>query len=250
MKQYLKHENLPWLTLLCGGIGLLLRLWLLSTENDKGFITRGHISEILLVTLTVLFLAVLMLATRGLSQGNKYSFNFPPSLAGAVGALVAAAGVAITSAVELSAAAGSLEKFCWFAGFPAACSLLFVAHSRWKGLHPSMLFHAWLCVWLVLVLVCRYRSWSADPQLEHYCYQLLALVFAMISTYHRATFDANFGKRTSYAFFNLGCVYFCLLSVGGPGGALLYLCLGAWQFTDLCRLTPINRRRGEHHEAA
>ncbi len=250
MKQYLNHENLPSLTLFCGGIGLLLRLWLLSTENDKGFITRWHISEILLVALTVLFLAVLMLATRSLTQGSKYSFNFPPSLAGAVGTLMAAVGVAITSAVELTAATETLARVCWFAGLPAACGLVFIAHSRWKGLHPSMLFHAYLCVWLILVLVCKYRSWSADPQLEHYCYQLLALVFAMIAVYQRAAFDANMGKRSSHAFFSLGCVYFCLLSVGGPGGWLLYLCLGAWQLTDLCRLSPMRRQTGDHHEAA
>ncbi len=249
MKQYLRHDNLPWLTLLCGGVGLLLRLWLLSTVNDKGFITRWHISEILLVGLTVLFLAVLFIATRSLTQGNKYSFNFPASLPGAVGSLAAALGIAITAITELTVAVGALERFCWIFGLVSACGLVFIAHSRWKGLHPSMLFHSFLCFWLILVLVCQYRHWSADPQIENYCYQLLALVFAMISVYHRATFNANLGQRAPHAFFSLGCVYFCLLAFGGPGGRLLYFSIGIWQFTDLCRLTPM-RRRGERHEAA
>lgn len=251
MKQILKHQNLPWLTLFCGGIGLLLRVWLLNTENDKGFIIRGHISEILLTVLSVLFLAVLFLATRGLVQGNKYQFNFPASLSGGIGAAIAAVGIGVVCVTELTLAPGKLELFCWLAGIPAALALLFVAHSRWKGLHPSMLFHTYVCCWLVLVLVCRYRSWSSDPQLEDYCYQLLALVFAMISAYHRATFNANFGKRMPHAFFSLGCVYCCILSIAGPDGSLLYLCLGIWQFTDLCRLTPMPRRyRGKEHEAS
>ncbi len=250
MKQYLKHENLPWLALLSGILGLLLRLWLLSTENDKGFITRWHISEILLLVLTAGFLAVLFFATRSLVQGSKYGFNFPASQIGGLCAALAAVGIALVSATELMAAAATLERVCWMAGLPAAGCLAFAAHSRWKGLHPSMLFHTFLCVWLILVLVCQYRRWSADPQLENYCYQLFALVFAMISSYHRATFDANFGKRGSYAFFSLGCVYFCLLSMAGPQDILLYLCLGIWQATDLCRLTPMPRRPGEAHEAA
>lgn len=242
MKNILKHQNLPWLTLFCGGIGLLLRLWLLSTENEKGFIARGHISEILLTALTILFLGVLYLASRGLVQGNKYPFNFPASLVGGIGAAIAAVGVAVTSVAELTAQLEKLELICALVGLVTAAALLFVAHSRWKGLHPSMIFHTLICGWLILRLICLYRSWSSDPQLEDYCYQLLALVFAMISVYHRATFDANFGNRCGHAFFSLACVYCCCLSMGGPDGIVLYLCLGIWQFTDLCRLTPMPRR--------
>lgn len=251
MKQILKHQNLPWLTMFCGGIGLLLRLWLLSTENNKGFITRWHISEILLTVLTVLFLGVLYLTTRGLQQGNKYRFNFPSSLSGGIGGAIAAVGVALTSITELSVGVAKLELLCALTGLLAAACFLFVAHCRWKGLHPSMIFHTFICCWLVLRLICLYRSWSSDPQLEDYCYQLLALVFAMISAYHRAAFDAKMGQRAPHAFFSLACVYCCILSVAGPDGIVLYLCLGAWQFTDVCRLTPMPRRyRGKRNEAA
>ncbi len=251
MKRYLQHKNLPWLTLICGGIGLLLQIWLLSTENSKGFITRWHISEILLVVLTVLFLLALLAATRSLTQGSKYSFNFPASRIGAAGTAIAAVGIAVLSGLELTAAPDNLARICWLAGLPSAIALVLIAYGRLKGRRPSVLLHAWLCVWLVLLLVCQYRSWSSDPQLEDYCYRLLALVFAMISVYHRATFGADFGRRSSYAFFCLGCVYFCCLSIAGPGGKLLYPCLGIWQLTDLCRLAPMPRRyRRNRHEAA
>ncbi len=251
MKQYLKHDNLPWLTLLCGSIGLVLRLWLLSTENDKGFITRWHISEILLTVLTVVFIAALFLVTRSLTQGNKYRFNFPVSPVGAVCAALAAGGIALVSLAQLFGATILLDRICWLLGLPAALALLYAAYCRWQGTQPHMLLHAFLCTWLILVLVCQYRHWSADPQLENYCYQLLALVFAMLSSYHRAAFAADFGKRSSHAFFSLGCVYFCCLSVAGPHNILLYLCLGAWQVTDLCRLNPMPRQfRREDHEAA
>lgn len=251
MKQYLKSENLPWLTLLAGGIGLLLRVWLLSTEDEKGFVTRGHISGILLLVLTAAFAVMLFLLTRVLIQGSKYRFNFPASDTGGIGAAVAAAGIAIASVVELTAAADTLETFCALLGILSAAALLFVGHSRWKGLHPSTLFHIMICAWLVLRLICLYRSWSSEPQLEDYCFQLLAIVCAMLATYQRAAFDANFGKRFPHAFFSLASVYCCILSLAGPDGAVLYLSLGMWLFTDLCNLRAMPRRhRRENHEAA
>ncbi len=251
MKNILKHQNLPWLTLLCGGIGMLLRLWLLSTENEKGFITRWHFSEVMLTMLTAAFLTFLFLSTRRLIQGNKYSFNFPASRNHGLCTLTAAAGIAIISLTALFSATDTVARICWLTGLPAACALGLTGWFRWQGIRPNMLFHAFVCVWLILVLVCQYRAWSSDPQLENYCYQLLALVFAMLSVYHRATFDAGFGKRSAYAFYNLGCLYFCLLSISGPSGVLLYLCLGLWQFCNLCRLMPMPRRHpGERHEAA
>ena len=242
MKQYLKHENLPWLTLLCGGIGMLLRIWLLSTENDLGFIARGHISEILLTILTVVFLALLGVACLSLSQGNKYRFNFPASMTSGIGIAVAALGCAVASIQELTAAADGVERVCALLGLVSTAILLFVGYCRWKGSRPSCLFHGILCVWLMVHLICLYRAWGSDPQLEDYCYQLLTLVFAMLTAYQRATFDANFGQRPAHAFFSLAGVYCCILSLSGPENRLLCLSLGLWMFCDLCRLTPMPRR--------
>lgn len=242
MKHYLKHENLPWLTLLCGGFGMLLRIWLLSTENALGFIARGHISQILLTLLTVAFLALIGISSLSLSQGNKYRFNFPASLSGAIGTAVAALGCAVVSIQELTVAANRVESACALLGLVSAAVLLFVGYCRWKGSHPSFLTHTIVCVWLMLHLICLFRVWSSDPQLEDYCYPLLAIVFAMLTAYQRATFDANFGKRSTHTFFSLAGVYCCILSLAGPENKLLYLSLGLWMFCDLCRLTPMPRR--------
>lgn len=242
MKQFLKHDNLPWLTLLCGGIGLLLRTWLLSTENDKGFITPGHISEILLTLLTLGFLAVLFWACRDLKQANKYSFNFPADPVAAIGSVLAFLGCGIAAAVELTVATDLLETFCAPFGLVAAAAFAYAGYCRWKGLHTSLLFHVAICIWLTLRLICLYRSWSSDPQLEDYCYQLLAIVCAMLTAYHRAAFAAELGQRTWHAFFSLAGVYCCALSLAGPDGVVLYLSLGTWMFTDLCRLNPMPRQ--------
>ena len=241
MKQLIHHKNLPWLTLVAGGIGLLLRLWLQSTSNDKGFFLRGHISGTLLIVLSVLFLLLLWFSTRDLKQAGKYRFNFPASVPGGIAAYIAGAGFAITSITDLLHAEDTLALFAAILGILSAAALVFVGMCRLKGRHPSMLFHSVICAHLMLRLICLYRVWSSDPQLMDYCFQLLALVCAMLAAYHRATFNANFGSRRSYAFFNLASVFFCCLSLTGPENIALYLAMGLWLFTDQCNLTPMPR---------
>lgn len=239
MKQLLNHKNLPALTVIAGAVGLLLRTWQLNAVTDKGFIIRGHISGILLYVLSAAVIAALVCATRPLLQANKYTFNFPASVAGGIGALVAAFAFGLTAVIEFSLATDVLTTLSAFFGILAAISLVFVSHCRWKGLHPSTLFHVAICGYMMLRLICMYRLWSSDPQLEDYCFQLLAIVCLMLSAYHRATFDANFGRRHSYVFFNLSGVYFCCLSLAGPDSILFFLGGGAWLITDLCNLTPM-----------
>lgn len=247
MKQYLKHENLPWLTVMAGGVGLLLRIWLLSTANDKGFIARPHFAGIALTVLSIAVCAALLLATRALTQAGKAGFNFPASRTAGFGALAAGVLFAVGSIAELAVAADLLVTICALAGILAAGCLAYTGYCRLKGQPCDALLHAAVCIWLILKLICMYRGWSSDPQLEDYCYQLLAIVCAMFSAYHRATFDADFGSRSSHAFFSLAGIYCCCLSLAGPGGVVLYLGIGVWLFTNLCSLKAMPRtfRRGQ-----
>ena len=239
MKKLLDPKNLPWLTLIAGAVGLLLRLWHYSTAAKTGFLTRWHISAILLYLLTAAFLVVLIAGTRSLTQANKYQFNFPAST---VGGLAAAAALVITAIGDLMAGQ-TIATVVGVLGIITAVCLALMANARWKGLHPSPLFHILCCLYLTLRLFYMYRSWSSDPQLQDFCFQILALVCLMLSAYHRATFDANFGKRHSYVFFSLAAVFFCCLSLGGPDHILFYLGCGFWQITDLCNLTPMPQQR-------
>lgn len=238
MKKYLTYKNLPWAVTAAGLLGLALYLWLMATENEKGFVAMGHISAVLLVVLTLAVVAALYMLTRRLTQANKYRFNFPASTVGAVGALAAGAGVLYTSAMELLAAENFLETAASAVGVAAALVLFFLAHCRKNGRHPNVLAHTVVCIYMMLRLICMYRAWSADPQIFDYCFRLLAIVCAMLAVYHRACFDADCGKRPAYTFYNLLTVYFCVISLYGSG-RLLYLSLGCWLFTDLCDLTPM-----------
>lgn len=244
MNQFFKHQNLPWLTLLCGGAGYLLGLWLQSTAGEKGFVDIGHISLILLLIFSAVFLALLFWATRALCQGSKYRFNFPASLPGGIGAFAAAAGFAVFSLQQL-ASADILLLCCGLVGLLAAAALAFIGHCRLRGLRPSMLFHVLICGYLMLLLVCLYRGWSSDPQLTDYCFLLVAIICAMLTAYHRAAFDLNMGSRAHHAFYSLAGIYFCCLSLANPEHMLVSLSLGVWLFTDLCNLTPMPRQKPE-----
>lgn len=238
MKRYLKLENIPYMTLLAGIIGLLLRLWLHSTRSGDGFVVRGHISTILLLVLTAGGLAALFFACRYFRQANKYAYNFPASAVSGIGSALGALGIAMISVTELVTVGTMVELITALIGLLAAAALAFIAYSRWKG-HPlSVIFHSIICVYLMLRLFCMYRTWCADPQLENYTFELLGLACGMIAVYHRATFNADFGSRRAYIFFNLATVYFCCVSLAG-GSVVFYLAMGVWMLTDLCKLTPM-----------
>lgn len=245
MNHSFKNQILPGVTLLCGGVGLLLRLWLFSTQDSLGFICQGHISQILLFLLTGGFLLALFFLTGKMRQGNKYFFNFPASPISAAGSMLAALGIGITCGTDLVTAGGDmLDLAASVVGLLAAVGLLWSAKCRWEGSAPSVLCHGCLCVWLMLRLLSLYRTWSADPQMEDYFFQLLALVFAMMASYHRAAFTQAMGDRAKYSFFALAGLYCCCLSLAGSEPFLPYLSLGLWLCTDLCDMTPMPPETG------
>ena len=226
-----------------GGIGLLLRLWLFSTADDSGLLPVWHISEILLWILTIAVIGLLLYATWDLVEAAKYRFNFPESMPGCVGAWLGALGIGGTCVIELLTSPDFITTITAILGLVSAGVLVFIGNCRRRGLHPSTLFHALICVFLMLRLICQYRHWSSDPQLQDYCFQILAIVCLMLASYHRATFNANFGKRRPYAFFNLAAVYFCCLALPGWENTAFFLGCGVWMFTDICNLTPMPRGR-------
>lgn len=239
MKSILKPQNLPWITSACGGIGLLLRLWLLVSADSSGFLPVWHISEILLWLLTAAVIGLLLYATRNLTQAAKYRFNFPPSLPGGIGAWLGALGIGGSSLVELLTGSDTLTAVTGVLGLITAAVLVFLGNCRRRGTHPSSVFHTVICVYMLVRLICQYRHWSSDPQLQDYCFQILAIVCLMLAAYHRATFCANFGKRRPYAFFNLAAVYFCCLALPGWENTAFFLGCGIWMFTDTCSLIPM-----------
>lgn len=240
MKRFVNPINLPLWTLLTGGVGLLLRVWLMTSGVDqKGFFVTGHLAGILLFLLVIGAIVSLFLLTRDLVEAGKYEFNFPASDIGSYGAYIAAAGIGISSFVDIFLASDTLSMLAALFGMIAALLLVLTGSARRRGTVPSMLIHIGICVYLVLRLVCYYRHWNADPQILDYCFQLVATACLMLATYQRATFDAREGKRRPYAFWSLATIFFSCISLIGWSNILFFLSVIVWQITDLCSLIPL-----------
>ncbi len=240
MKQLLKPAYLPLIAVISGAVGLLLRLWLFTAGVDAtGHLQAGHPGQILLWVVTALILAVLLLGSRSLVQGNKYSFNFPASAVAGIGCILAAVSFAVTSVTEWGAYLDTFTLIASLLGMGAAASLVYIAYRRWTGGRAPMLLHAVVCLCLMFRLINQYRHWSSDPQLADYCFQLLATICLLLSTYHRTAFDVDLGSRRSYTFFRLAAVYFCLVCLIGGGNFLLYFGMAVWQLSGGCNVTPI-----------
>ncbi len=244
MKQSLQYHHLPLLTLVLGTLGLLLRLLQRQNLNDQGFVLRGQFTGILLAILTVVVLLGLFLVTRPLVQGSKYSFNFPISTRSAFGILAAAFGLSIQSVFELLMGPEYINTLCSALGLVATMALAHLAYGRWTGQKATVLAPVMLCVYLVVRLICLYRSWSADPQLPDYCYQLLTIVCIMLAAYQRAAFSAELGNRRQYTFFCLAGIYCSIVALGETDMPVFYLSFAIWMLFDLCKLNPLRSRGG------
>lgn len=248
MKKYLNPDLLPLIVLGCGTVGMLLQLWQhIGGREANGLLIPGHISGILLLILTALVLLLTFVCTLPLRQGSKYRYNFPVSTPGSVGAGAAALGVLITSVMDLMSKPDRIATVTGILGLLSAASLCVLSLCRLRGQQPNVLYHICVTVYLMLHLICQYRVWSGEPQLLSYCWPLLASACVMLSCYQSAAFDGELGKRRPQAFFHLAALYFCCLSLIGDHDPGLYLALGVWMFTDICRLTPMPRQfpRGE-----
>ena len=240
MKKLINPIHLPLWTLLTGGVGLLLRVWLMTSGIDqKGFVITSHAAAWLLFALVLGVMVALVFLTKDLMEAGKYEFNFPVSEVSCYGAFVAAAGIGIGSVVDIFLSADTLELVVALAGIVAAALLVLTGIFRRKGTPPSLLIHIGICVYLMLRLVSDYRHWNADPQILDYCFQLVATACLLLTTYQRASFDAREGKRRPYAFLNLSTIFFSCISLVGWSNILFFLSVIVWQMTDLCSLIPL-----------
>lgn len=240
MKKFLKSANLPTLVMGAGGVGLLLRIWLLNSGVDSnGFLRLSHPANILLWIVVSVVLVGLFLLTKDLVEAANYSFNFPASNVSSWGSFIAAFGIGFGSFVDAFSVTTGIEILTTILGLVSALMLVLSGYSRKRGATPSVMSHIAISIYLVLRLISFYRTWNSDPQLLDYCFPLLATAFLMLATYHRATFAANSGKRRPYAFCSLVAVFFSYLSLVGSENILFFMSAAVWLTTDLCSLIPM-----------
>lgn len=246
MKFDLKYNQLPLFALLCGGIGVLLRLWLYGAGLDEeGLLVAAHPAGILVLILSALTVGLLLWFLRHFHTHGKYTHQFPVSILGALGSFAGAIGLLLTAMVELVHHETAFSIIVGILGIVAAAAMVFAGLCRIKALRPSFLFHTVVCLFFVLRLISQYQTWSADPQLHDYCFQLLATVCAMLFAYHRAALDLKSGDRRPLVTIGLLGAFFCCLSLVATDAPLFYGSMAAWMVTNLGELSISAQASGE-----
>lgn len=247
MKKPINPENLKYLTLGAGGIGLVLRMVLYHTGMDeKGLLISGHWAGVALWVLTGLLAAVLFFMARPIQGPQRYQDAHPASVPAGLGSALLAVVLLMTTVSEFAEFTSNVSLIVWVLGLCSAVSMGFVAFCRLSGRKPIFLCHGVLCIYFALRMVAQYQFWNSDPQLQDYVFYLSAYVALMLTAYHQAAFDADMGRHSSLWLLSLAAVYLCCLSLKGNRDTLLLLAAGIWAFADLTVLTVKPRRRGRY----
>ena len=236
MKKLNNPTFLPSFTLLCGILGLALRVWLFFDGMDeKGLLSASHPAHILTFVLTALVLAVIFVLVRPLNAVDRYQQLFPSAVFPAIGCVIAAAGIIWVNFRDMHQRLDRITIISLILGLLAVISLLILAYCRSKRIRPSCYYHAIIAVYLMFHLISQYRLWSSEPQLQIYFFPLLASVFLMLSAYHSAVLDARKNGRRWFVLCNQAALYCCCLSLWGDNWPF-YLAMGVWVVSGICTL--------------
>lgn len=223
----------PWLPAAlaagAGLLGLLLRLWLYGTGLEENNLLRAsHPALFLLTALTLAFFLAAVLLTKQKRQTVPYAERFPKSALAGIGCFIGALGLLSASLVDLVRRETGLNAAAGLLGVLGAAALVWLGLLRFQGKRPKAAPHAVVCLYFVARLISRYQGWSADPQLQDYCYQLLSIVFLMLYSYHRSALDLSDGSGWAVNALGMMSVYCCFLSLARSDSMWLYLCCLAW----------------------
>lgn len=232
MTRRITPQIFKYLTLAAGIVALLLRFVLLETGVDeKGLLVTGHWADRAVWLLTAVMIGCIFLFARKYTGPDACHTASPASVPRCIGSLVAACGFLLSgSAVSVTIPLAAAEPVLRIL---AAAVLAAVAYCQFRGKKSPFLFHATVCLYLALRMVCRYQAWSADPQLQHYAFYLGAHVALLLGSYQLTAFDAGLGNHRSLWRWSLGAVYLCLAALPGCEEPFFLLCCAVWMLTCL-----------------
>lgn len=236
MKKLFRPQMLPLFTMGIGGLGLVLRIWLLSSGVDeKGLLVAGHPANALSFILTALALLVFALCSLNPHpQIGKTPFHTP--VAAMLGCSAASIGILATAIEELLRKAEYVTITCCILGVLAAAALILSGVLRLRRLQPAWWVQLPVILFFMFHMISQYRFWSAEPEVHSFFFPLLASLFLMLSAYHRIATDAGKPEPRRYLFTSQAALFFCCMSCIGSGH-LFYLTCGAWMLTQ-----PMSRR--------
>lgn len=239
MEKNVKPKNLPYRILALGTLALVLRkLLYLVAVDEKGLLVRSHPLEWALAALSAAVLVLIVAAVWKLDGSNVYTDNFFPSVPAAVGHWLAAAGILLTMLGSEPVMEGYLGNFWQGLGWLSPVCLLAAGFARLRGKQPFFGLQLVPCLFVVFHIVCHYRIWCGDPQLQNYVFALFGGIALLLTWFHTAAFAAGVGKRRMQLGISLTAVYLCMAELALSQYPLLYAVGAAFALTNLCSLEP------------
>lgn len=217
---------LPPVALLLGCSCMYLRrnLYLKATDA-AGLLESGTPLEWGIFGITALSLLVFAMFARKWQEAE----GFPIPGFAALGQLAGGVGIGWV-VLRFPAQMPGVLSLLWKAiGILAAAGLLWTA---WRTLQkkaavfPVQLFP---CLFWLVHMLDNYRTWSSQPQLQSYVFELLGAMAATLLSYHIAAASIGVVKPRIPYFWAFAAAYFCsAAAIGTPNVQILYLLSGFW----------------------
>lgn len=209
MKHPFRSNLLPIFPAAAGILGLLLRLWLFSSVDEKGLFPAKHIADPLLYILTAATIGILFLATRDLAfrPVRKGAVR----LSGILGCALGGLGLLCAGFRHFPGSTGRLSGIAVIACIAGGLALLAMAARHVFRKEIPYGFPAVLAVCLMLSAIAQCQDWGTASQLQAYFFPLMAAVFLILSAYHATFLAAGQGKPKLLAFFSQGALFFCCI---------------------------------------
>lgn len=234
MKKLLRYANL--MSLLWGGLGVLLMLWLRSKGPDqRGLYPGQHPAWIILLLLTLAMPAIFWLLSRDAGSNKNFDYNFPASPLAAIGYALAGGSMLVAGIATLDGTE-PLDVLAGISGILGGILLLGGIYTRLLGRRLPISIHALPCIFFTLELFRMGQTLGAEPEMCRYLFPFLAILSALPACYWLWGFDVDMGNRVKCLFWCLAAGYCNLVATIGSENWLLHLGVAMWLLSALPHL--------------
>jgi len=243
MKLPFQTKRLPLITLGVGFVGMVLRIWYLTSQDATGLLPAFHLADTICYILFAAALALIFLTVRIIPNEAKYHRMFPASIRRCTGCGIGAITIIFSSLYDVIHKA-ALSVPALILGLLAAGSLLLLAFCRYKGSRPSAFLLLPPVVYLMFHAVIQARLWSSETQASVLFFPFVASLFLLLNAYYLAALTVRQKGLRPYVFFNQATLLLCCISLSDDSW-LFYLGMALWVGMDMSDFPRKARRRTE-----